>query len=100
MSDQSTAKERREAMTYREDTGLGVIELDDETIKKRFEQLNELLVFQNTLVEAADMPEDLAPEMVLPWFLAEIARLREFDRKQAGQYRGISIFGLWIGEKP
>jgi hypothetical protein len=32
-------------------------------------QLDDLLAFQNPCVEAADMPEDLKPDQVLPWFL-------------------------------
>jgi hypothetical protein len=65
---------------FREETGIGVIELDDETIKLRLRQLDDMLAFQNALVEAADMPEDLTPDQVTPWFVDLIRRARRDKR--------------------
>ena len=35
-------------------------------------QLNDLLRFQNALIEASEMPDDTEPEQVLPWFIERL----------------------------
>lgn len=45
----------------------------DKTTQRGLErQLESLLHFQNALIEAAEPPDDLTPDQLLPWFIERL----------------------------
>jgi hypothetical protein len=41
-------------------------------LQSRYAQLDDLLEFQNALIQAADPPNDLTPDQLIPWFVARL----------------------------